>query len=147
MHRIRLSRMEQADDQTPGLGALLRRHGEVWFGHCCLGNRSDIEIEVSGNDAAPSVSHLKYAAECVTRLPQLLPDLEASLNAVKEDHPLFPTRQRRRWYLEGLSFTGTDAYRGEARFTLEEAGYDYVYVLYCVEIVDGRVGDVHAHTY
>lgn len=100
--------------QTPELGALLRRHGEVWLGHWCLGNRSNIEIEVSGNDAAPSESHLKYATQCVARLPQLLPDLEASLNAVKEDHPLFPPRQNRRWYLEGLSFTGADAHRGEA---------------------------------
>ena len=132
--------------QTQELRAHLRRHGQVWVGHCCLGNRSNVEIEVDGDDAGPSEGHLKYAAECVARLAQLLPDLEGTLNAVKEDHPLFPPRQSRRWYLEGLSFAGSDSHRGEALFTLDEPGYKYIYVLYSVEIVEGRAGEVRADT-
>ena len=129
---------------TERLRARLRQHGSVWFGYCCFGSRSDVEIEVADCGAEPSVNHLVYAAECLTGLAQLLPDLEAALNAVEDSHPLFPPRRGRRWYLEGLAFTGPEPRRGAAFFTLDEPGYDYIYVLYSVEIVDARAGQVHA---
>jgi hypothetical protein len=132
---------------TQELRPHLRRHGPVWVGHFRLGNRSDVEIEIFGDDTGPSEGHLKYATDCVAGLAQLLPDLEAALNAVREDHPLFPPRQSRHWYLEGLSVTGADSHHGEAFFTLDEPGYEYIYVRYFVEIVEGRVGEVHADTH
>jgi hypothetical protein len=123
----------------------LKQQGPVWIGHCRFGNRSDVEVEIIGDGARPSADHLKYAEECVARLTRLMPDLEAALNAVEEGHALFPPRQSRRWYLEGLSFTGMESRRGEALFTLDESDYEYIYVLYSVEIVNGVAGRVHAH--
>ncbi|HKE96333.1 MAG TPA: hypothetical protein VKB34_18630 [Povalibacter sp.] len=138
--------MTSSATNTEQLRARLRQNGPVWLAHCSLGERSDIEIEVTGSGAGPSIAHVEYAAECVAGLAQLLPDLEAALNAVEESHPLFPPRRSRRWYLEGLSFTAPDSRRGEALFTLDEPGYDYLYVLYSVEIVAGRAGQAHADT-
>jgi len=118
----------------------------VWVGHCRLGSRSDIEIEVIGSGTGPSAAHLDYAAECMAGLAGLLPELEAALNAVEESHPLFPPREHRRWYFEGLAFEDPEPRLGKAFFTLDEPGYDYIYVLYSVEIVGGRAGQAHAET-
>lgn len=138
--------MTQAEHITQELRANLRQQGAAWVGHCHVGNRSDVEIEVAGDSDGPSEHHVKSATECVARLAGLLPEMVAVLNAVEEGYPLFPPRQSRRWYLEGLSFIASDSRCGKAFFTLDEPGYEYIYVLYSVGIVDGHVGEVHADT-
>ena len=131
---------------TEDLRARLQQHGPVWLGHWSFGSRSNIEIEVVGLGTEPSIAHLEYAAECVARLETLLPELEAQLSGVEEDNPMFPPRQSRRWHLEGLSFVGPEPRRAEAFFTLDEPGYDYIYILYSVEITEGQAGQAHADT-
>ena len=131
---------------TEILGERLRQTGHVWVASVGWRDRDDVEFTLRGGPTAVSFPHLHHATMCLAALDDLVVDCERVLATVPEEDALFPPKMQRQWRLEGLDFSGADAERGKAHFTLMEADgkWDYVYVSFVVSISDGRAQDAWA---
>jgi hypothetical protein len=129
------------------LQASLRYMDGVWITHISPGQpEGGVEISIRGGQSKPDEAHLTQAAACISCLSDIRPRMEHALNDVSESDPLFPAMGARSWSLEALSFVGDDPAHGVASFTLNESGYDFIYVEYLVELVGGRVVSASART-
>jgi hypothetical protein len=106
----------------------------------------EVEISVRGGPSKPDNAHLTEAAACIASLSDIRPRMEHALNSIPENDPLFPAIRARSWSLDGLSFIGDDPERGVASFTLNESGYDFIYVEYLVGLERGQVVSASART-
>jgi len=120
----------------------------VWIAHVSYGAvPREVEISIRGGQNKPADAHLTEATGCIASLADIVPRMERALNNVPESDPLFPAIGARSWSLDGLSFVGDDPARCIASFTLNESGYDFIYVEYLVELQRGQVASVSARTY
>jgi hypothetical protein len=99
-----------------------------------------------GGAEGPSVERLEHAALCLASLDALVVACAHALDAVPEGHELFPPRPLRRWFLEGISFELVDPTSAQALFTHDDPDgkWEYVYVLFVVDISKGRPGKASA---
>lgn len=136
---------------TADLEALLRstlRYADgVWITHVAhAGPEGQVEISVRGSASKPDETHLTEAAVCIASLSDLRSRMEHALNSVSEGDPLFPPVRARSWWIEALSFMGDEPEHGVALFTLNEDGYNFIYVEYVVELRHARVVSASART-
>jgi hypothetical protein len=119
-----------------------------WLAFVPFNREERVECLVAGGTETPSPSHLQHAAVCLASLNALVSECERTLNDVAESHPLFPPRENRKWFFEGMSFVGADPNTGEAHFSAEEAegSWEYLYVAYSVQLINGGVASATART-
>jgi hypothetical protein len=139
---------QAAHDAEQELRVALVRAGGGWSAHIPWSERTDIEIVVPGEDSGPSSAHLHHAAACLASLSTLVADCMSKLMSVDDAHPLFPPRTGRRFYFLGIDFDSPDPVKGEALFTQQEpeGSWEYLYVLYTVEVAEAAAGDPSART-
>lgn len=127
------------DTEASGMQSLFTqaftRSDHGWFTILAGADGADgqFDVVVMGDDA-PSVPHLHFATTFINNLPQLRPTMEAALLEVPETDPLFPPRHARQWYLESIMFCSSVPEVVDVRFSLEESAFDYIYVVYHVEM-------------
>ena len=125
----------------------LRLTDDVWATHFAhAGPEGKVEISIRGGPDKPDAAHLAEAAACIASLPDIRHRMEHTLNSVPADNPLFPAIGARSWWLEALSFVSDEPERGVAIFSLNEDGYDFIYVEYVVELERGQVVSASART-
>ncbi|MCC7541613.1 MAG: hypothetical protein IT379_35670 [Deltaproteobacteria bacterium] len=124
----------------------LEPSGKYWMAHFQHSGNPEVELLILDVNGRPCPFRAEHARICLGRLEMLVAEMIARLMAVGAD-PLFPPPASRKWRFEGLEFTLGPS-EGVGVFTLEEEeGWEYLYVRFMVDLVDGVARAGRAETY